>query len=224
MSENRLAGLLHDANPDRVIDAVVRGGLPLSLTLRVRLAASPSACRGLLLRRLTDISFGPTRLSRSLTKRLLDDQASDGGWEGDPLATACVVAALARVTAEHRADDAPQRALRRGVVWLGSRQGVGGGLRLDDDARPAVAASVGALVLYLLDRVPEAWAVLRRSDLTEAVVREGDPRQAAERLLLEMVGEPRHDAFAAAFDEPDPASSNPRTPPMADREMAMTEL
>lgn len=219
MSENRLAGLLHDANPDRVIDAVVRGGLPLSLTLRVRLAASPSACRALLLRRLTDISFGPTRLSRSLTKRLLEDQASDGGWEGDPLATACVVAALARVTDEHRADAAPRRAMQRGVVWLAATAGRGSSF-----SRSAVAASVGTLVLYLLDRVPEAWAVLRRSDLTESVARDGDPRQPAERLLLEMVGEPRHDEVAYAFEDPADTPGAAEASPVRAPEAAMAEL
>lgn len=189
LTPSRLETLAHAADPDRVIDALVRGGLPLSLGLRVRLASCASACRALMLRRLTEVSFGPTRLSRRLTRQLLDGQRPDGSWDGDPLATACAIAALHRIDTEHRADDAPRLAMRRGEWALATMQRQDGLLAGATD-READAASAGVLILYLLDRVGSAWESIRRTDLSTRLWAQADRLDAPERLLLEMATPP----------------------------------
>ncbi|MEM0914895.1 MAG: hypothetical protein AAGK09_09835 [Planctomycetota bacterium] len=182
----RLESLTDVADADRLIDGLGRSGLPLSLTQRVRLASSPSCCAALALRRLAEITFGPTRLSRRLTRSLLSRQQPDGSWESDPLATACAVAALQRIVAEHRADDAPRLAMRRGEWALASMQRPDGLLVGTADREEDAAASMGALILYLLDRVDTAWEAVRRTDLAACVQSRVHRLAEAERLLLEM--------------------------------------
>jgi len=201
LNESRLQAIADPIDPDRILDAVARGGLPLSLTLRVQLASSPTACRALMLRRLTELTFGPSRLSRRLTRELLDDQRPDGSWEHAALPTACALAALHRVAIEHRADAQPARAIDRGRQALAAMQRHDGLIVGPADRDIDTAVSVGTLALYLLDRVAGVWDAVRRSDLTRRLAAEADRLPAAERLLLDMAGASGAVASAAS-DEP----------------------
>jgi len=188
LNESRLQAIAEPMDPDRTLDAVARGGLPLSLPLRVRLASSPAACRALMLRRLTELTFGPSRLSRRLTRELLADQRPDGSWEQAALPTACALAALHRVALEHRADAGPARAIDRGRLALAAMQRPDGLLVGPADHDAGIAAGVGTLALYLLDRIDGVWDAVRRSDLARRLAAEADPLPAPDRLLHDMAG------------------------------------
>ncbi len=86
---------------EHLLEAIAANGMALPLTLRVRLSQLPGAAVALGLRRLVELTYGPTHLSRDMIAWLLQRQAPDGGIDGDVLATAAAAAALGRVLRDH---------------------------------------------------------------------------------------------------------------------------
>ncbi len=89
--------LFHTQRFDQLLDSLASNGLELCPRLRLRLAQHPTAAIALGLRRLVELTWGPNSLVREMTQALIDAQHHDGSYDRDPLTTATVAAALARV-------------------------------------------------------------------------------------------------------------------------------
>lgn len=99
---------LESKDYDRLLRDLTRNGLVMPLPLRVQLAESSVGAKGLGLRRLVELTYGPTALSRQLIASLLRAQSPTGAAldaAGRPscLLTAAMAAGLGRVLRDHRA-------------------------------------------------------------------------------------------------------------------------
>lgn len=164
-------------NFDPLLRGVAPIGLDLPLPLQVRLSSQRAAVIALALRRVIEVTYGPTALSRELTAALLDrqngdgsfgDGAKDGGLAvGDPLATAAAVAGLTALGREHSNTPNPEAALarERAIAALAHFQ-VDSGLfacgadRTDDDRALATA-----FILTLLAGDEDFRHAVRYADL-----------------------------------------------------------
>lgn len=144
---------------DRLLQSLADNGMVMPLPLRVRLSEGPAAPIALGLRRLVELTYGPAALGRSLADQLLALQNPDGSFSGaeagvpDPLATAAVVAAFARVMREHPAERsrlhaACDRALHALVRMQADDGGVG--FTCPADRTDAQRRLVAAFILFLL--------------------------------------------------------------------------
>lgn len=91
---------------DRLLRDLGRNGLVMPLPLRVQLSESAVGARGLGLRRLVELTYGPTTLTTQIINALLKAQCPDGAIAdaaGRPssLLTACFAAGLGRVLRDH---------------------------------------------------------------------------------------------------------------------------
>lgn len=136
-------------------EPLLRGVSPcvtdLPLPLHVRLSQQPAAVIALALRRVVELTYGPTTLSADLTDALLAHRRPDGSFDGDPLATAAAADALARLIAEHlgaasRLADAHHRA----VDSLAAMQDGDGLFAAHDDRTTQDRAMSSAFILSLL--------------------------------------------------------------------------
>ena len=104
LSDNHIQKLFNTQDHSRMIGSLADNGTTLPLALQSRLT-QPIAAAGLGLRRLVELTYGPTPLSRDMTAALLEGQLEDGSFVGnsdrDPLATAAALAGLAAVLREH---------------------------------------------------------------------------------------------------------------------------
>ncbi|MEX0774498.1 MAG: hypothetical protein WD042_02165 [Phycisphaeraceae bacterium] len=99
---------------DSLLHALVQHqGLDLPPSLVIRLSSSPTGAIALGLRRLTELTYGPTALGRAMTDRLLAEQDTHGSFAHDPLATACAIAAMNRLLRDHMVPPANQPAVRQ---------------------------------------------------------------------------------------------------------------
>lgn len=137
---------------DQLLDGLSLGGLNLPLPLRVRLSQNPACALALGLRRLVELSYGPTDPGREMMARLLGCQDADGSFGSDPLVTACAAAALGRVEAEHGrwADEPVAPARERALAALAAMQGDDGLFSYSDDRTGQQRALVNAFILFLL--------------------------------------------------------------------------
>lgn len=92
---------------DRLLRDLDRNGLVMPLPLRVQLAESPVGAKGLGLRRLIELTYGPTALSRQLIASLIRAQsptgaALDAADRPSCLLTAALAAGLGRVLRDHQ--------------------------------------------------------------------------------------------------------------------------
>lgn len=97
---------LQSRDYDRLLREIGRNGLVMPLPLRVQLAESPVGARGLGLRRLTELTYGPTALTRELVGRLIEAQLPDGSLpdaagRGSCLLTAAFASGLGRTLRDH---------------------------------------------------------------------------------------------------------------------------
>ena len=95
---------------DRLLRDLTRNGLVMPLPLRVQLAESPVGAKGLGLRRLVELTYGPTALARQLIESLLRAQsptgaALDAADRPSCLLTAALAAGLGRVLRDHDGRD-----------------------------------------------------------------------------------------------------------------------
>jgi len=172
LSVSLIERTLETRDHDRLLRGLADNGMALPLALRMRLAEGVTAPTALALRRLVELTYGPTALSRQLVDRLLDQQQPDGSFSGgtrepggtggtggggqacgvDVLATATALAALSRVVREHPASATPalRAALARGFVALAGLQDCDGLFTASADRSLADRAMTTAFIMSLL--------------------------------------------------------------------------
>lgn len=109
VSANLIDRMFRRHQPEALIDALSANGYDFPPVLRIRLAqpvhgdpaATPPAALAMGLRRLVELTYGPTSLSRAMTHELLAQQQPDGSFADDPIATAAAVAALDLLLTDH---------------------------------------------------------------------------------------------------------------------------
>ena len=151
---------LQQGDHDRLLRELTRNGLVMPLPLRVRLGCSALGAAGLGLRRLVELTYGPTALSRQLTDQLihaiepgkgvLDDQGTPC-----PVLTAAVCAGLGRLIRDHGpllGDDlAPAtQAHQRAIDALQHMQTTDGLFASPDDRNASDRLLASAFIAYLL--------------------------------------------------------------------------
>lgn len=160
---------------DALLEAIVLNGLEIPLPVRARLSQTPASAVALALRRVLDLTYGPTTLSREMVRFLLDQQAEDGSFNADPLATATVVAALVRWTQETGSTSAAidgttgsgvvGAAQQRAMDWLATHQDEDGLFRHADDRTQDDRAATAAYVLSILADDEAFRSAVRWADL-----------------------------------------------------------
>lgn len=187
-------------SPDhgKLLQMLIDNGLPLPLPLRARLTQSPVPVLALALRRVTELTYGPTPLRTKLTRQLLQHQHPAGhfpsalgdGWSAadapaaDPLATAAAVAALEALLRDQPYPDATLEAARdRALAALAGLQADDGLFHHPDDRRLEDRALAAAFVLYLVGNAPAFRAAVRWADLLGWFDEHADTLDAATRNL-----------------------------------------
>lgn len=155
----------------RMIGCLADNGTTMPLALQARLT-QPVAAMGLGLRRLVELTYGPTPLSREMTDSLLEGQLPDGSFQGtcgrDPLATATAAAGLAAALREHAHAGQPAPladALDRTLASLSAMQMQDSLFCHGDDRTEQDRALTSAFVLFLLARLPGFRETTRFADL-----------------------------------------------------------
>ncbi len=171
LSDNLIQKLFDTQDHGRMIGCLADNGTAMPLALQARLT-QPTAASGLGLRRLVELTYGPTPLSRDMTAALLDGQLPDGSFQGtcdrDPLATATAVAGLTAVLRDHPLagrDAGLIDALDRALASLEAMQMEDGLFCHGDDRTIEDRALTSAFVLFLLARLPEFREATRFADL-----------------------------------------------------------
>ncbi len=176
LSVTQIQKLFNSRDHARMIASLADNGTALPLPLQARLTQHAAAA-GLGLRRLTELTYGPTSLSRDMIDALLNAQLPDGSFPGpidhDPLTTAAAVSGLAAVLREQRAvsaqgpapDPRMAQALDHAIAALAAAQDAQGLFRYSDDRTEQDRALTSAFVLFLLARLPEFRESCRFADL-----------------------------------------------------------
>jgi len=176
LSVSLLERTLETRDYDRLLRDLADNGMSLPLSLRLRFGQSPTAPLALALRRLVELTYGPTALSRQLVDRLLRDQRADGSFPGDtdetdrtrdPLATATALAGLSSVAADHPATvgDELQAGLDQGYAALAELQDCDGLFSAPADRSLADRALTTAFITSLLGPEPRFRDAVRLSEL-----------------------------------------------------------
>jgi hypothetical protein len=167
---------------DELLGEARAAGLPLKL----RLLQSPATLISLALRRLAELTFGPSDLSRDMVDLLLAAQASDGSVDHDPLATAAAAAAFAAMDQQWHTP-LPQHAAaarERAVAALAGMQADDSLFHHPADRTTAQRQLVAAAILWLLAGDPLAAAAIRHSDLCTCFEERLDDLPAEVRALV----------------------------------------
>ena len=181
---------------DRLLRDLDRNGLVMPLPLRVQLAESPVGAKGLGLRRLIELTFGPTALSRQLIDSLIRAQsptgaALDAADRPSCLLTAALAAGLGRVLRDHEGRygellDDVRAAYGRALACLASMQdsdGLFSGPQ-DRDKRDRLLAS--AFIAYLLLDSPDFAATCRGHALLSVLEEHLDDCGSDTQALIHM--------------------------------------
>lgn len=172
LSDNLIQKLFDTQDHGRMIGCLADNGTTLPLALQSRLT-QPIAAAGLGLRRLVELTYGPTPLSRDMTAALLDGQLACGSFvsnsDRDPLVAAAAVAGLAAVWREHHGSAEGQSgltdAMDRAMAALSAMQMEDGLFCHGDDRTLEDRALTSAFVLFLLARLPRFREAVRFADL-----------------------------------------------------------
>ncbi|MEM7626196.1 MAG: hypothetical protein AAF333_11425 [Planctomycetota bacterium] len=173
LSVSLLERALEARDHDRLLRDLADNGLTLPLSLRVSLGQSETAPLALALRRLVELTYSPTDLSRRLVERLLEAQNPDGTFVGsaerdrDPLATAAALAGLARVAREHPGAVTAEldQALDRGFAALAELQDCDGLFSAPADRSVADRALTTAFIVSLLGDAPGFRGAVRLHEI-----------------------------------------------------------
>ncbi|XAL98925.1 hypothetical protein OT109_15225 [Phycisphaeraceae bacterium D3-23] len=209
---------LQQRDHDRLLRELCRNGLIMPLPLRVRLGRSAHGAAGLGLRRLVELTYGPTALSRELTDQLihaihpglgvLDDEAAPC-----PVLTAAVCAGLGRLIRDHgplMGDHLPAitQAHQLGIDALEQMQGPDGLFAGPVDRSAGDRLLVSAFIAYLLLDDHAFAARCRRHALLTALEEQRDHAEPQTADLIEMA---RMSGPAA----PQPQPQQPTLPALA---------
>ena len=205
LTVNLIQRLIDQRAFDRLLEAVSANGMQLPLPLRVRLGQTPSAPLALGLRRLVELTYHRTALSRQMARLLLDSQDADGSFDGDPVITATAVAALGRLLAEQPSagDSAICQARVHALAALAAMQDDDGLFRTASDRTREDRAMAAAFVLYQLGGDDAFRQTVRIADLWRWFEQHDDrldgPTQGLWRMGRCQIGTPRRpDAALAA--------------------------
>ena len=216
LSLNLIDRTLEQREYDRLLRELARNGLIMPLPLRIRLGQGPVAAVALGLRRVVELTYGPTPLARRLVAELLERQRPDGTFADDsdqpcPLATAAAVAALARLLQDQpaAADQYPlQPALSAAYTALATLQQSDALFACPADRTDDDRLLTSAFVLYLLAADTGFRGLSRFAELASRFEQAEDQLDAAVGDLWAM-------AHAAAAIEPHPARPCPTMPALA---------
>lgn len=169
LSVSLLERTLETRDYDRLLRDLADNGLVLPLSLRVSLGQSPTAPLALALRRLVELTYSTTDLSRRLVERLLLAQNPDGTFVGgaerdrDPLVTAVALAGLSRVAREHpgAATAELDHVLERGFAALSELQDCDGLFSAPADRSLADRALTTAFIVSQLGDAPRFRGAVR---------------------------------------------------------------
>ncbi len=147
--------LVFAADTHRLIQSLADNGMICPLPLRARLA-HPVTADALALRRLAQLTYGPTPTSHRLVASLLECQNTDGSYPGsadrDPLATAAVAAAFSALLGNRGQDDPAALAATRdrAIAALAGMQEADGLFGGPDDRTRQDRQLTSAFILFLL--------------------------------------------------------------------------
>ena len=180
---------LESRDHDRLLRELAANGLILPLSLRMQLGRSPAAVKGLALRRVIELTYGPTPLSRDLTAALTASlapaegrgrhDAAESGFElnaksvqpddeaGDPLILAAVLAGLAAAAEDQpaAADERVTQTVTHGYATLACLQDADGLFTTANDRSLADRALTTAFIVGLLGSRPGFTRRLRLHEL-----------------------------------------------------------
>jgi len=187
---------LQGGDHDRLLRELGRNGLVLPLPLRVRLGGSAAGATAMGLRRLVELTYGPTALGRELSSRLIAAVVPGAGVLDDqgqpcPVLTAAAAAGLGRLLRDHGhllgEDHAPtQEAHRLAIDALAQMQAADGlfACPVDRSAEDRLLGS--AFIAYLLLDDHAFAARCQRHALLTALEEQRDYAQPAAAELIEM--------------------------------------
>lgn len=187
---------LQSKDYDRLLKDIGQNGLVMPLPLRVQLAESPVGARGLGLRRLIELTYGPTALTRQMIAGLIDAQSPDGSindaaGRGSCLLTAAFAAGLGRALRDHGDRLGEQRAevesaYRQSLGALSRMQGADGLFAGPQDRQDHDRLLTSAFIAYLLIDAPGFSAVCRGYALLSALEERLDDCSVEVEQLINM--------------------------------------
>lgn len=156
---------------EKLLREVAANGMEPPLPLRLRLSQGSVPAIALGLRRLVELTYGPTPASHDMLAALLARQRADGafvaGGDGpDPLATATAAAALGQVVADHpaAATEPVSAARERALAALGAMQGADGLFHCPEDRDQSQRGLVAAFIFSLLAHDERFRAAIRLAE------------------------------------------------------------
>ena len=166
LSVHLIERLFRQNDQERLLRGLGESGSDTPLSLLLRLLQSPSATTGLALRRVAELTYGPTPISRDMIQSLLDRQDDDGLFDGDVLATACAAAAFVQLDRDHgRIDPEVAFALDRSISGIAQRQLESGLFEDHADQTDGDRQMAAAFMLLLLADCDEFRLAVRFADL-----------------------------------------------------------
>lgn len=208
LSVSLIERTLETRDYDRLLRDLADNGMSLPLSLRLRFGQSPTAPLALALRRLVELTYGPTALSRQLVDRLLRDQRPDGSFPGDtpesdaaddrdPLATATALAGLSRVASDHPATlgDELRAGLDHGYAALAELQDCDGLFSAPADRSLADRALTTAFIVSLLGSDPRFRDSVRLGELHQWFESQDGCLDRHTQYLWDLASISIHDVF-----------------------------
>ncbi len=187
---------LEQRDYDRLLRDLGRNGLVMPLPLRVQLAESPVGAHGLGLRRLVELSYGPTALIRQLVDKLARAQTpngaiTDAAGRDSALLTACFLAGMGRVLRDHQGKLAAQQsqvelAYDQALTALAAMQQDDGLFATGQDRNLRDRLLTSGFIAYLLIDAPDFAARCHGHALLSALENHLDHCDPATAQLIEM--------------------------------------
>lgn len=211
---------LEKRNYDHLLRDLARNGLVMPLPLRVQLAETAAGARGLGLRRLVELTYGPTALTRQLTRALLRAQlpngaVADAAGRASCLPTACFAAGLGRALRDHAdrlGDDHAEisAAYDHALAALAAMQREDGLFAGPQDRNLRDRLLTSAFIAYLLIDAPGFAGVCHGHALLSALEDHLDHAERDTEQLIDMARLARLlPTPAAPIPQPAPARSGP---------------
>lgn len=207
---------LQSKDYDRLLRDLGRNGLVMPLPLRVQLAETPAGARGLGLRRLIELTYGPTELTRELVRKLIRAQVPggvaagsagdglgrgaagtpegavpDGAGRGSCLLTAAFAAGLGRALRDHagrlgESEAEIAGAYDRALSALSAMQRGDGLFATPQDRTEDDRLLTSAFIAYLLIDAPRFAEACRGHELLSALEDRLDVCDAHTEQLINM--------------------------------------